>query len=235
MGEVNRQTHIKTSNINICTYSISTRRRRHTSRAPDTLGGHYDGVFIDAVGEGPRPQDFVQALPFTPAFPCVALNRPHFPTHRSSSSRAMTAHAINDSKHYLQDSTKAKVFKTYRTLKSDLCEERLISILRNFKLVDGAEIMTREGVTDVNKRCLKPVALRSGVLSSTERAYSATKRELLAIIDAVRTFFGHIQGTGAVTVLTDHRVLKSRLSRESKAHETIGQWSAGSHGQRRTT
>ena len=53
---------------------------------------------------------------------------------------------------------------------------------------------------------LKPIYFRSCMLTSTERNYSTTERECLAIVNAVRMFRPYIFGH-EFTVVTDHKAL----------------------------
>ena len=52
----------------------------------------------------------------------------------------------------------------------------------------------------------KPIAFASRKLSDTETRYSATERELLAIVDAYDQFYSHVYGR-FITFYTDHEPL----------------------------
>ncbi len=87
-------------------------------------------------------------------------------------------------------------------------------------IIFNTDFPSTSTTTSLSFQKLRPVTLRSRVLSNTEKAYSALKRELLSIVDAVKTFSGQISAAGSVTVYTYHIPLMTWLSGASKAHET---------------
>ena len=80
----------------------------------------------------------------------------------------------------------------------------------------GAVLMQKEGDK------LKPIAFSSRSLSNTERRYSTTKKEALAIIDSLKRFRHLVLGY-QIEVFTDHQPLRA-LFQSKLDTGSIGRW-----------
>ena len=94
---------------------------------------------------------------------------------------------------------------------------------QGFKIRADASDTALGAVLEQEKKGV-PVAIRfaSRTLNAAERNYSATERECLAIVWAIKTFEDYVHGT-TFTVVTDHNPLVY-LHRSKDVHHRIARW-----------
>ena len=105
-----------------------------------------------------------------------------------------------------------EAFQSLRVSLCNCCVLNIPSVNDVYELhTDASGLWIGEVLNVVRDRDVLPVAFFSRQMSETERRYSATKMEALAVVAAVEPFAHFLYGASFV-VYTDHRPLVSLLS-----------------------
>ena len=108
--------------------------------------------------------------------------------------------------------------RSFQTLKDELCSEQLLAypdLNQEFILdTDASQWAVGATLSQVIDGKERPVAFGSRVLSQTERRYSTTKRELLAVKHFLKHYHHYLWGSKQFKIRVDHKPLLGLLHKE---------------------
>lgn len=199
--------------LNIEKSEFCKSRLKYLGFVVDKEGLRTDPAKIETIKNFPRPLNTKQVKSFLGL--CSYYRR--FIDNFSNIAAPLT-HITGGKKNLPNFTWNDEIEKSFTTLKNALISAPVLS-RPDFKLpfiiqCDSSNFAIGACLSQQFEDAEHPVAYYSRVLSKTERNYSTTERELLAILDAVYNFRSYVEGS-KFTVVTDHSSLKWLMSLEN--------------------